>query len=214
MSAPAETVPTPAPAPGRTPRGRWIFLGVTLAVALLDLGTKAWAFSALGGRIVEVWELRDGSVTDRPRPDGDPEVVRHVPIVHAEREATVIPGCFHIHLSLNTGAVFGILQGRTLQVMALTLVALAMIAWMVFSADPRRTWLHVAMGCVCGGALGNLWDRACYGAVRDFIHWFIGSHVWPTFNIADAALVVGIALILLLEWRTPKPAAAGAPARG
>src|SRR4029450_6959941 len=50
---------------------------------------------------------------------------------------------------------------------------------------------------LAGGALGNIIDRALYSKVTDFIVWKVGSHEWPTFNVADAALVVGIAGLLI-----------------
>jgi signal peptidase II len=57
---------------------------------------------------------------------------------------------------------------------------------------------HLALGFVCGGALGNLIDRLAIGAVRDFIdlHWMDKAN-WPTFNLADAAICIGVGLLLL-----------------
>jgi signal peptidase II len=67
---------------------------------------------------------------------------------------------------------------------------------------------------VGGGAIGNLIDRIAYGKVTDFIVWHIKDHEWPAFNVADAALVVGVGLMALDMLLTPKPSAAAAPARG
>jgi signal peptidase II len=57
--------------------------------------------------------------------------------------------------------------------------------------------MHVALGLVGGGAIGNLVDRIQYGRVTDFIVWYYRSHEWPAFNIADAGLVVGVGLMVL-----------------
>jgi signal peptidase II len=63
----------------------------------------------------------------------------------------------------------------------------------------EATRVHIALGLVGGGAIGNLIDRVMYGKVTDFIVWKVGIHEWPAFNIADAALCVGVGLILL-DW--------------
>ena len=218
------------PAPDSAPRvptaRRWVVLGIATALtAALDLGTKAWAFHALDARIVTVYEVER---TDRPEappelwraPGPPPEdsgfrVRREFPAVApGDTTVTVIPRCFDLRCSVNTGAVFGILGGRTAWVMLLTCVALGCITWILWKADPRRLGLHVAFGLILGGALGNLWDRATYAGVRDFILWYLGDHsrAWPTFNIADAALCVGIGCIILLEMRQPAGAPTGAGA--
>jgi signal peptidase II len=67
--------------------------------------------------------------------------------------------------------------------------------------------MHAALGLVGGGAIGNLIDRILYGRVTDFIVWHYKGHEWPAFNIADAALVVGVGLMGLDMLLAPKPAA-------
>lgn len=76
-------------------------------------------------------------------------------------------------------------------------VGLAVILALVASTEPDRSLAHAALGLLAGGAVGNLIDRAALGAVRDFIdlHWGQSLH-WHTFNVADAAICVGFALIL------------------
>jgi signal peptidase II len=77
--------------------------------------------------------------------------------------------------------------------------------------NPR---LHVALGLVGGGAIGNLVDRAVYGKVTDFIVWKYHGHEWPAFNIADAALCIGVGLMLLdmlLSARTARKTQTGTP---
>jgi signal peptidase II len=67
---------------------------------------------------------------------------------------------------------------------------------------------------VGGGAIGNLVDRVMYGRVTDFIVWKYHGHEWPAFNIADAALCIGVGLMLLdmlYGWRAQRRTQAGAP---
>ena len=90
---------------------------------------------------------------------------------------------------------FGALKGAGLVVLALTLLALAaLLAYFAANATKRMLWLPVGM--VVGGALGNLADRARIGAVIDFID----PRFWPAFNLADAAIVLGIlGLLYVIE---------------
>ena len=87
---------------------------------------------------------------------------------------------------------------------AVTVAGLALIAWFFVTAPAGRRLPHVALGCVAGGALGNLMDRLILGAVRDFIdlHWFDRAH-WPAFNIADAGICVGVALLIWEAFHAP-----------
>src|SRR3954452_6947853 len=87
----------------------------------------------------------------------------------------------------NKGIAFGALKGAGLVVLALTLLALgALLAY--FALHPTRRMLWLPVGAIVGGALGNLADRARIGAVIDFID----PAFWPAFNVADAAIVLGI----------------------
>jgi signal peptidase II len=95
----------------------------------------------------------------------------------------------------NTGVAFGALQGGGLLVAILIGVALAVVTG-YFALHAGRAWLWLPVGLLVGGALGNLADRARGGAVIDFID----PVAWPAFNLADAAIVVGVlALLYLLE---------------
>ena len=208
-----------APAPEtRLPnpwRARAFLLLAAVLTTVVDLGSKAWAFHALDARVVTGYVVvptgqPDGEprlVDRRPGPESGLQVVAERPIIARGAEhISLIAGCFDLRPSVNTGAVFGLGSGRTSLVMVFTLVALTVIGWIIWKSDPHRVWLHAGFGLVMGGAAGNLWDRLRYAGVRDFIHWYAGDPIhraWPTFNIADAALVVGIAVILILELRQP-----------
>lgn len=97
----------------------------------------------------------------------------------------VIPGIFHLTLVQNTGAAFGILKNEP---KFLTGVSIAAVLAILFFL--RRRSFPWAL--VIGGALGNLYDRLRYGTVIDFLDF----RVWPVFNLADAAICVGVAWIV------------------
>lgn len=97
----------------------------------------------------------------------------------------------------NTGVAFGLGAGQALPLVAITLVALAMVAALAFS--PRsRTWPRsIALGLIVGGASGNLLDRARWGSVIDFVDFGYRQNWWPVFNAADSAITVGVILFAL-----------------
>jgi signal peptidase II len=127
----------------------------------------------------------------------------------------VIDGKFVLRYSENPGVAFGMLQSLTGGRIILTVVALIAFALVISylrKTEPGQVRLHVALGLVGGGAIGNLIDRVLYGAVTDFLVFDLGFwplNPWPAFNIADAGLVVGVGLMAIDMVRPPKDAAAG-----
>jgi signal peptidase II len=96
----------------------------------------------------------------------------------------------------NKGVAFGLLAGGEALVLAFTLGALALLLT-YFAYNPERPDLWLAVGLLTGGALGNLADRVRAGAVIDFVD----LPLWPTFNLADVAIVVGVAALVLVLWQ-------------
>jgi signal peptidase II len=122
----------------------------------------------------------------------------------------VIEGFFKLRYSENRGVAFGMLQEMTGGRVVLTLMAVgafALVLYYLRKSEAQATRLHVALGLVGGGAIGNLIDRLMYGRVTDFIVWHVKDHEWPAFNIADAALCVGVGL-MVLDMIKPRAAAA------
>ena len=120
---------------------------------------------------------------------------------------TVIEGFFDMRYSENPGVAFGMfqnLQGGRVILTVVAAFALVMVVMYLRKSDDRHTRLHAALGLIGGGAIGNLIDRIAYGRVTDFIVWRYKQHEWPAFNIADAALVVGVGLMVLDMLMTPK----------
>jgi len=77
------------------------------------------------------------------------------------------------------------------------------IATLLLRGGGGQHWLiRGGLALVLGGALGNLYDRAAYGTVTDFIEVYAGVHYFPAFNVADSAISVGAALLILDMWRT------------
>ena len=102
----------------------------------------------------------------------------------------------------NTGAAFGVLAAAPVGVrlplfLAVTVVATAAVLSYLRRTPADQRWRVAALGAILGGALGNLLDRVRYGEVVDFLdlHW--GGLHWPAFNVADAAITVGVAIVLL-----------------
>lgn len=112
----------------------------------------------------------------------------------------VVPNYFDLRYSENTGVAFGMFQrlpGGRIWLTVVALAALLLVVYYLKRSAARQYRLHLALGLIGGGAIGNLVDRIAFGKVTDFIVWHVGQHEWPAFNVADAALVVGVALMAL-----------------
>ena len=116
--------------------------------------------------------------------------------------APVIDGLFNITYVQNTGVAFGILNafGSPVKVFFLCLVAgIAAIVVIIYSLrnDPRNKLLQGALALVLAGALGNLYDRIHFGYVIDFLEFYARGYYWPSFNVADMSITLGV---MLLAW--------------
>ena len=111
----------------------------------------------------------------------------------------VIPGFARFDGTWNPGVTFGLAAGWTQPILAFTVVAsLGIFAWLLLTRS-RRVLLHVALGMILAGALGNLYDRWKWQEVRDFIDVYVGEKHWPAFNVADSMIVVGVSFIVGIE---------------
>jgi signal peptidase II len=114
----------------------------------------------------------------------------------------LIDGLLSLTLVLNPGLAFGLLGTISPTwrwvVAALSLVALAVLARVALRVLPTGGWPgRLAIGLIFGGAVGNLIDRARFGAVVDFVDVYWRGWHWPAFNVADSAITVGVALLAL-----------------
>jgi signal peptidase II len=157
-----------------------LYLLLAAAIVLLDQGTKALVVRSLA-------------------------LHEYVPLVD---------GLLSLSHVRNRGAAFGILSDwdvphQSILLSGLSLLALAAIA-AFFARLPAAARLpRVALALVLGGAVGNLIDRLRLGYVVDFVHVYWRSYQWPDFNVADSAITVGVALLVLDILRSPEAADAG-----
>lgn len=112
----------------------------------------------------------------------------------------------HLYLThvRNPGAAFGILAESSWRLpffLTVALVAVVGILWYLRTLPVTARWMHFSLGLIFGGAIGNVIDRIRLGEVIDFIgvHWY--QYHWPSFNVADSAICVGVAILLLLSLR-------------
>jgi signal peptidase II len=118
----------------------------------------------------------------------------------------VLPGFFSIVHVRNPGAAFGLLAAavspwREIVLVAVSGLAVAIFAWMLFRMPREAIWERGAAAAVIGGALGNLHDRIVYGEVVDFLDFYVGAWHWPAFNVADMSITLGIAVLVLTAFR-------------
>lgn len=111
---------------------------------------------------------------------------------------TVIPGFFEIIHTTNRGGAFGLFSGGSPIFLIIGSIAVLVLLFLYWRTQKKDSWIRVALGLILGGAFGNLIDRVLHGSVTDWLEFFIGQHHWPTFNLADSAIVVGAIIIL---WR-------------
>jgi signal peptidase II len=113
----------------------------------------------------------------------------------------ILPGFFNIVHVTNTGAAFGILAGEKAMWRQFFFITIAVIALVVICVAYRQIkskgFLFVtAIGLIAGGAIGNLIDRLRFGAVVDFLDFYLHTYHWPAFNVADSAISVGVGLFI------------------
>lgn len=111
-------------------------------------------------------------------------------------EYVEVLGPLELTLSHNTGVAFGLAGGAGVKLVLVTALALAVIGYL-FSRNPLRPGMWLAVGLLAGGALGNLLDRLRHDAVTDFIA--VGS--WPPFNLADVSITLGVLLLVFFYLR-------------
>jgi signal peptidase II len=119
---------------------------------------------------------------------------------------TIVSGYINFILRENAGAAFSILHGQRWFLTATSAAAfIVVIIFFLFGSVHRRV-LQTALACILGGIIGNLYDRAFLGGhVRDFIDVLIPiiRYNWPTFNVADSMLCVGVGLLILANLTAP-----------
>jgi signal peptidase II len=117
----------------------------------------------------------------------------------------VIGDFFQITYYHNYGAAWGILQNGRYFFIPLTLIIVAAIFYIIRKSESK--FLKLSLAILAGGAVGNLIDRIIRGGVTDFLDFHFGSYHFPTFNVADMAVVCGtilLAIYLLFIYKEPE----------
>lgn len=182
----------------RSPKA-WLILLCVAAIGLtIDLGLKQWCFKNVASMPV---------VLDRQELLNNPywRIPRHDPMV-------LLDGVLTLHLVENRGAVFGIGADQRIFFIAFTVAALLAAIFVFARSDTDRSLqVHIGIGMILAGGMGNLYDRVVFSVVRDFLHMFPGGKLpfewhWPggstelfpwVFNLADVLLLIGMALLLI-----------------
>jgi signal peptidase II len=114
----------------------------------------------------------------------------------------VVPGFFRITHTENTGAAFSLFADspshwKTAMLISVSVAAMIVVSALLWKQSRALTMTGIALSLILGGAVGNLWDRVASGRVVDFLLFYVKSHQWPVFNLADSAIVIGASLLVL-----------------
>lgn len=114
---------------------------------------------------------------------------------------TIIPGFFNLNHVHNPGGAFGLLAHvgepwRSMLFFGAGLMALVLLLYFYHKTPRSFLFLRCGLSFIFGGAIGNLIDRIRFGEVVDFLDFYLAGHHYPTFNIADSAVSVGVAIFV------------------
>lgn len=111
-------------------------------------------------------------------------------------QVEIIPGFFDITYARNTGMAWSLLSGQQVFLCLVSAAAIIGMMWYLTVRKPKPL-ISFSLALMIGGAAGNLIDRLIFGYVRDFLNFYIFGYDFPIFNIADAALYIGVFLLLI-----------------
>ena len=147
-----------------------------------SLPLRGLLFLGLAGLVVVVDQITKRLASDR---------------LEGRESVHVVDDVLRFTYVVNRGAAFGLLQDQTAFFVFVGVLVIGVIA-ASYRYLPRSGFrLHLALGLQLGGAIGNLIDRVRQGYVVDFVDFGYHSNWWPVFNVADSAIVVGVALLAL-----------------
>jgi signal peptidase II len=126
-------------------------------------------------------------------------VMAHLPL-YASVE--IISGWFSIVHVQNPGGAFGFMAHqsagmRIFLFVCISTLAIGLIAYFYHQTPRPKYWLRTGLALIFGGAVGNIVDRLRLGRVVDFLDFQVGPHHWPSFNVADSAITVGMVIFLI-----------------
>ena len=172
--APASAAPQTRETPAQT-RRRWaLFLGLSALVVVLDQLSKTWVDSS--------FELAS----------------RAVPAGAAGGPTEVLGEFVRIAKTYNDGAIVGFLGASAMLMAILSIGVIIVITWYEWRhAAGLGPLVTIGLALLVGGAVGNLIDRVRFGYVIDFVDMGIGDNRWYAWNIADAAVFIGIVVLFI-----------------
>lgn len=159
-------------------------------------------------------------------------VRRSIPVDSFHERVELIPDFLALYHRANEGAAFGLLRNFEYRIAVFTLVTLfafGFIGYYLRDLPPKERWLPAALGFIASGALGNLIDRLAFKKVTDFIDVYVGwegglqtwlkdtvgTYRYNTFNIADSAIVIGVAMFIIYTiFLQPRAQKKGPPKAG
>lgn len=169
-----------------------IFFIITISIFAMDQWTKKWAQNRLS--------IKKSVMAPPPCDNKGPLKIRerHFPAV----EIVVIPGFWTFHYVENCAGAFGMFSNHSEEFRKpfftiFSVIALIFIGWMSLKLTQLSWLFKIGLPMILGGAIGNMYDRLSKSYVIDFIHWYLKDFHWPTFNIADVGITIGVALIIL-----------------
>ena len=127
-------------------------------------------------------------------------------------EVIPLTGFFNLVYHHNTGAAFGMFASASSALLVFSLAAMIVLGTLLLRVGNDR-WSAAALAAMLGGAAGNVIDRLRHGAVVDWLDFHAAGWHWPAFNLADSALMVGVAIYLLGEFMQGKRGAPEARSR-
>jgi len=177
-----------------------IVFGLAIFIIFLDQGTKQWALHNLTKKI-------ERNAPPACNVDG-PVEMREIYKGGRRHGKAIIPFVFELRYVENCGGAWGLMEKtsesfRLPFFIGVSLFAIVFIVWIMLRIGPKQKFLLWALPFVLGGAIGNFIDRIIYRYVIDFIDVYIRFlpfrvlNPWPTFNVADIAICVGVGLMIL-----------------
>ncbi len=181
-----------------------ILLAIVSAVVLLDQATKLWAVAAL----TETFEMHQKkSFLEKVKgfytiPTLGDFVSEDGKLNLRKPPHEVIPGFWNHRYVENPGSAWGLFANldakwREPFFHVVHLLAIVLIILYLRKLTPEQKGTAIALSFILGGAIGNYIDRLARGYVIDFIQWYWKDFYWPTFNIADSSLCIGVGIMLL-----------------
>jgi signal peptidase II len=166
---------------------------LVVGLVALDQWTKVWAVKTLAVAGPYVFQTRGGGTVEwANRPSNTIDI---------------FSSWFAFRYAENRAAAFSLTESipfawRMPLLIGISVAAVGGVIWYLYKLGPAARLSQVALGLILGGAIGNLIDRVWLGYVVDFIDWhWAGQWHFPTFNVADSAIVVGGAILILFAGR-------------